>query len=463
MSEMRADRMLSELGIATRSEAKKLIRAGRLKKDGETVTRPETKLDPERDSLTVDGRPVSMARYEYWILNKPKGIITATEDRFHETVLSYMGLKRKGLSPCGRLDIDTEGLLLVTNDGGLIHRLLSPVKHVDKQYEVWYEGVLPEDAEERIAAGLQLSDGFQCLPAELLKRGSGAEKLPAVLKIREGKFHQVKRMFASLGCKVTDLKRTAMGPLTLQELNLAPGTFRRLTEEEVRKLKDTAGEDAEPLPKAIIFDLDGTLVDSMWMWYDIDVEYLKRYGHTCPADLQAAIAGMGFTETAYYFKERFQIPDSIETIKKDWEAMSLELYRTKVPLKPGALKFLRFMKQKGVKLGIATSNGEAMVEAVLNSLGIRDMFDHVVTACSVAKGKPSPDIYLRAAELLGADPSDCLVFEDIPEGIIAGKRAGMAVIAVRDDHSKALEGEKEALSDRMIGSYEELLEEISKS
>ena len=449
METMRADRLLSELGLFTRSEAKKAIRGGRLKMNGIVVSRPEEKLDPGSGALTLDGTPLEFQKYEYWVLNKPKGLITATEDRKRETVLSHMGLQRKGLSPCGRLDADTEGLLLVTNDGAMIHRLLSPARHVDKTYEVRYEGTLPEDAAERIREGLTLEDGYTCLPAVLEHAGN-----PAVLTIREGKYHQVKRMFASLGCPVTGLTRIAMGPLRLADLGLSTGEFRRLTGKELALLKQCADS---LIPEACIFDLDGTLVDSMWMWKDIDIAYLARFGITCPEDLQEKISGMGFTETAQYFRERFSIPDDIETIKRDWEEMSVDLYRTKVPLKPGVEEFLQRMRERGVRMGIATSNGAAMVDAVLRAQNIREYFDAVVTACEVKAGKPSPDIYLRAAELLKVSPENCLVFEDIPEGILAGKRAGMTVAAVRDDFSRRLEPEKERLSDLMISDYRELL------
>lgn len=209
--------------------------------------------------------------------------------------------------------------------------------------------------------------------------------------------------------------------------------------------------------KACIFDLDGTLVDSMWMWHAIDVEYLKKFGVACPDDLQKKIEGMSFTETAVYFRNRFGIPDSIEQIKHDWEEMSVDKYRCEVGFKPGAAAFLQAIRQRGIRTGIATSNGQKMVAAVLKSLGIADAFDTVVTACEVAAGKPSPDIYLRVSEILGVEPSACLVFEDIPAGILAGKRAGMTVCAVRDEFSAGMEEEKESLADAMIGDYRELL------
>ena len=202
--------------------------------------KPEEKVDPSEDELYLDGERLYHEEHEYWALNKPSGIISATEDPRHETVISYMGLKRKNMAPCGRLDIDTEGLLLVTDDGALVHRLLAPSSHVDKVYEVSYEGILPEDAAQRLAAGLVLEDGTKCLPAELIGCGN-----PAKLVLREGKFHQVKRMFAALGCPVIYLRRTAFGPLLLEEMDLQPGGFRKLTAEEIERLKQEAGKSRE--------------------------------------------------------------------------------------------------------------------------------------------------------------------------------------------------------------------------
>lgn len=209
-----------------------MIREGRLLKNGVPVRAPEEKLNPEEEELLLDGEPLSFSRFEYWALNKPAGILSATEDRRHETVLSYMGLKRRGLSPCGRLDLDTTGLLLVTDDGPLIHCLLSPGRHVEKVYEVRYEGALPPDAAARFSRGITLEDGTQCRPALLRSSGN-----PAVLVLCEGKFHQVKRMFAALGCPVSGLKRLAMGPLSLDSLRLPDGAYRRLEAGEIALLK----------------------------------------------------------------------------------------------------------------------------------------------------------------------------------------------------------------------------------
>ncbi len=210
--------------------------------------------------------------------------------------------------------------------------------------------------------------------------------------------------------------------------------------------------------KAVIFDLDGTLVDSMWMWHAIDVEFLGKYGYECPEDLHRMIEGMSFSETAVYFKERFHLPLNLEEIKAIWTRMSIDKYRYEVPLKPGAGEFLELMKKKNIKCGIATSNGRELVDTVLDSLGIQEYFQAVTTACEVKAGKPEPDIYLYVAGQLGVEPKDCLVFEDIPAGILAGKRAGMKVCAVEDEFSHLLKEEKLALADEFIEDYFEILE-----
>ena len=209
--------------------------------------------------------------------------------------------------------------------------------------------------------------------------------------------------------------------------------------------------------KAVLFDLDGTLVDSMWMWPQIDVEFLGRFGYGCPGDLERAVEGMSFSETAAYFKERFSLPMTLEEIKECWSQMAMDKYRTQVPLKPGALEFLRYCKDQGIATGIATSNGRPIVDAVIEALQIGEYFQEVATACEVEKGKPEPDIYLEVARRLQVVPEDCLVFEDVPAGILAGKRAGMTVLAVEDDFSRELSGEKKALADGYICDYSELL------
>ena len=209
--------------------------------------------------------------------------------------------------------------------------------------------------------------------------------------------------------------------------------------------------------KAIIFDLDGTLVDSMWMWKEIDIEYLAKFGLECPDDLQKVIEGMSFSETAVYFKERFHIKDSLDEIKQDWIRMSLNKYKYEVTLKPGVKEFLDWADGRGMSMGIATSNGKDMVDACLNSLKIAGYFRQVTTACEVAAGKPAPDIYLKVASDLGAATKDCAVFEDVPAGIEAGKNAGMVVFAVEDEFSLPMTEEKKEKADYYIRDYYELL------
>lgn len=211
--------------------------------------------------------------------------------------------------------------------------------------------------------------------------------------------------------------------------------------------------------KAFLFDLDGTLVDSMWIWKKIDIEYLGRFGLELPDNLQASIEGMSFSETALYFKERFSIPDSLEEMKADWNRMAWEKYTQEVPLKPGVREFLTYYRARGVKMAVATSNSQELAEAVLAAHGLTDFFDTVVTGCEVAHGKPWPDIYLEAAARLGMDAGECLVFEDVVAGIQAGKSAGMKVAAVEDAYSLYQNLQKRELADYYITDYNLLLTE----
>ena len=187
--------------------------------------------------------------------------------------------------------------------------------------------------------------------------------------------------------------------------------------------------------EAVIFDLDGTLIDSMWVWKQIDKDYLARFGHELPDDLQETLEGMSFKETAEYFQKRFGIKDDIETINRCWNDMARDYYEHKVTLKPGVHEFLKYIKSKNIKTGVATSNSPELVKTVLTNLGVIDYFDAIHTSCEVEHGKPFPDIYLFVAEKLGVDPKKCYVFEDILPGIEAGKAAGMTVCAVYDEIS----------------------------
>lgn len=212
--------------------------------------------------------------------------------------------------------------------------------------------------------------------------------------------------------------------------------------------------------KAVIFDLDGTLVDSMWMWKSIDVEYLGKKGIAVPEDIQAfqeELEGMGFTETAVFFKNRFHIEDSLEEIKKTWILMAEEKYCHEVPLKAGVREFLEELKNRNIAIGISSSNSRELIKAVLKAHKIEKYFDCITTCCEVPNSKPAPDVYLKTAERLQVEPKDCLVFEDVPMGIMAGKNAGMQVCAVEDAYSKRQEADKRRLADYYIEDYYEVL------
>lgn len=214
--------------------------------------------------------------------------------------------------------------------------------------------------------------------------------------------------------------------------------------------------------KAVIFDMDGTLIDSMWLWKAIDIEYLARFGYDLPEDLQACIEGKSFTETAAYFKERFNLTDDVETIKKDWNDMAWTFYRDRVTLKEGIIAYLDQLKEEGVKLGIGTSNSRELVDVILDKFNLNGYFDSVRTSCEVAKGKPSPDIYLKVAQDLGVKPEACMVFEDVPMGIMAANSAGMTSCAIYDDFSSDMDDEKRDLADHYVMSYRDLIVEKRK-
>lgn len=234
----RLDKLLAGTGKWSRREVKALVRQGLVRVDGRLAASAEDKLDPAAAIITVAGETISLCRFTYVMLHKPAGVLTATEDRKQPTVLDLLPpeLRRIGLAPVGRLDKDTEGLLLLTNDGELAHRLLSPKYHVDKRYLARVDGELSAADTEAFARGMTLGDGLECLPAEL-------ELLPGrvcIVTLREGKFHQVKRMLAARGAPVLYLKRLSMGPLTLDD-SLAAGAYRLLRAEEISALYRVCG------------------------------------------------------------------------------------------------------------------------------------------------------------------------------------------------------------------------------
>jgi len=265
---VRLDKYLADMGVGTRSEVKNLTRKGRITINGETVKKPEIKITISEDIVTVNGMQVDYVTYEYFMLNKPAGVISASSDPKAETVIDLIeDAARKDLFPVGRLDKDTEGLLLITNDGDLAHRLLSPKKHVDKVYYAIVLGKVSNEHVSLFEQGLKVDEELTAMPAKLKIIGStqvafkeiykkieaeedylkekglldcdASGKLDATeieLTIREGKFHQVKRMFEAVDCKVIYLKRMSMGSLKLDE-SLTPGEYRMLTEEEIKELR----------------------------------------------------------------------------------------------------------------------------------------------------------------------------------------------------------------------------------
>ena len=233
MPQMRLDKLLSHLNCGSRKEVQALIRAGRVSVDGTVQKDPAFKVDPDRSQTAVDGTVQRYRAQRYYMLNKPMGVITASRDERHDTVLELFPAElRRGLFAVGRLDKDTEGLLLVTDDGALSHALMSPTRHVSKVYEAKIDGELVPDAAERFASGLTLRDGTECRPATLEQLPDGRVRVT----LHEGKYHQVKRMIAACGATVTFLKRVQLGGVRLDE-SLAPGEFRELTEEELGALR----------------------------------------------------------------------------------------------------------------------------------------------------------------------------------------------------------------------------------
>lgn len=234
--QVRLDKFLADAGAGTRSQVKGFLKKGLVTVNGEPARKPEQKISPETDLIVFQGTVLSYTEFYYYMLNKPSGYVSATDDNTAPTVLSLLkGAPGKDLFPVGRLDKDTEGLLLITNDGALAHRLLSPRHHVDKTYFVRADGAVTEDDCSRLEAGVDIGEDRPTLPARaaLLSSGPVSE---VELTIHEGKFHQVKRMFQAVGKPVLYLRRLSMGSLTLDE-TLPPGQYRPLREEEIAALR----------------------------------------------------------------------------------------------------------------------------------------------------------------------------------------------------------------------------------
>lgn len=239
MGKERMDKLLSSTGLWSRKEVKELVRRGRVKVNGVVVAKAEEKADPAADEIRVDGNVVDCAPYVYIMMNKPDGLLSATTDKRQKTVIDLLPehLRRRGLFPVGRLDKDTVGLILLTDDGPMGHELLSPKKHVDKVYHAQVDGHIDQTDVDVLASGMVLEDGLHCLPAGLEPVGDGSKCL---VTLREGKYHQVKRMLAARGKPVTALKRLSMGPLALDEA-LEAGEWRFLTQDELVALKIAVG------------------------------------------------------------------------------------------------------------------------------------------------------------------------------------------------------------------------------
>lgn len=234
---MRLDKILSSQGTASRKDVKKIIKKGRVCVDGAEAKDPAMQVDPEKSVIIIDGERLDYSRHVYYMMNKPQGVLSASRDRKRETVVSLLPeeWQRDGLFPAGRLDADTTGFVLITDDGELSHRILSPKNHVWKTYLVSLEHPFTERERELIEGGMTLSDGTVCMPAHT--RQVPGRECQVYLAICEGKYHQVKRMFETLGNSVTALKRVSIGGVKLDE-TLKPGESRALTATEVAQIEE---------------------------------------------------------------------------------------------------------------------------------------------------------------------------------------------------------------------------------
>lgn len=236
MAQIRLDKYLADSGQGTRSEVKQKLKQGRVTVNDIVIKKPETKVEPQADVVCIDGRTLKLEEFQYYMLNKPAGVISATKDDRDKTVVELIiEDKRRDLFPVGRLDKDTEGLLLITNDGALANNLLAPGKHVEKCYQARIDGKVTDREIQLFKEGLDIGDDKPTAPATLIIEESGDKSLVRI-NITEGRYHQIKRMFEVVGMKVLYLKRLSMGTLMLDE-SLGLGEYRKLTDEELRALK----------------------------------------------------------------------------------------------------------------------------------------------------------------------------------------------------------------------------------
>lgn len=231
----RLDKILVSQGVGSRKEVQRLIRSGEVEVNGEICRKPDTKLDAERDNITVSGQVLNYSKNIYIMMNKPSGVVSATEDNHDKTVIDILPAeyRRKGLFPAGRLDKDTEGLLIITDDGDFAHRMLSPSKHVEKQYIAELDGEISDETIASFEAGIEFADGTKCRPAKL--RIHNDNKKIGIVTICEGKFHQVKKMFSVCGLKVVHLERISIGGLYLDS-NLHRGKCKLLTDLDIKHI-----------------------------------------------------------------------------------------------------------------------------------------------------------------------------------------------------------------------------------
>lgn len=245
--EIRLDKYLADMSAGTRSEVKKYIKAGRVQVDQFCEKDAARKIDPEKNQVELDGKQISYQRYEYYMLNKPAGVVSAVSDKKERTVLDLISAGRKDLFPVGRLDKDTEGLLLITNDGELAHRMLSPRKHVDKEYYVRIDGNVTPEMHRKLEEGVFIEQDILSKPAKLKIINNQETESEVCITIHEGRFHQVKKMFGAVGRNVLYLERISFGPLVLDQ-NLPRGSARTLTPEERKLLEpymDTKDQEME--------------------------------------------------------------------------------------------------------------------------------------------------------------------------------------------------------------------------